>query len=116
MKILRLSTYLLLGLMTTAALAGRPPGHYPERFPHAGTVDGIDLQQRTLIVSDMQQPLSAVVRVHDRSGGMGSLLQLREGMEIGYRTQSAGTRDGPISEIWILPNGYIAENRAKYRY
>jgi hypothetical protein len=116
MKILRLTTYLLLGLLTTAALAGRPPDHDPERFPDAGTVDGIDLQQRTLIVSDRQQPLAAVVRVHDRSGGMGSLLQLREGMEIGYRTRSTGTRGGPISEIWILPDGYIAEHRATQRY
>jgi hypothetical protein len=116
MRMHRLITWLLLCLLSAAVNAGRTPSNYPESFPHAGTVDGIDLQERTLIISDTIQSLAAVVQVHDGSGSLGSLLQLRQGMEIGYRTMAAGRQRGPIAEIWILPNGYLEANRARQRY
>jgi hypothetical protein len=116
MNRLRIAPLILLLLLPAAAAGGRLPGHHPDTFPYAGTVDGIDLKNMTLHVSDTRQTLSAVVTVHDRSGSNGSLLQLREGMEIGYRKQSAGTRGAPISEIWILPKGYLDSKRMKQRH
>lgn len=115
MKLLRTLFFLQLGLFVTGALAGRLPASYPDDFQHAGTLDRIDLQNRTLVVSDMLREVVDYVHVHDGSGRLANTRRLRKGMEIGYRTQSAG-QGGAIVEIWILPDGYLASQRDKRRY
>lgn len=113
---LRVVPFILLLVLSTAAPGGSQPGHLPAHFQHAGTIGRIDPQKGEIVVSDILRQYSPTVVVYDRTGGTGSLRELGKGMEIGYQTQSAGTRGGPISEIWILPKGYLESQRGMRRY
>lgn len=104
-----------LMLFATGALAGPLPAFYPDDFQYAGSVDRIDLRNRTIVVSDMLRQVADYVQVHDSSGDTSGMRHLRKGMEIGYITQSAGA-GGAVVEIWVLPDGYLASQRDKRRY
>jgi hypothetical protein len=104
-----------LMLFATGALAGPLPAFYPDDFQYAGSVDRIDLRNRTIVVSDMLRQVADYVQVHDSSGDTSGMRRLRKGMEIGYTTQSAGT-GGAVVKIWILPDGYLASQHNKRRY
>ena len=111
MRILRTLLFMPLALLMTGALAGS----YPDKFRHAGTVDRIDLRNRTIVVSDMLWQITDYVQVRDGSGKLMDLRRLRLGMEVGLITQSAAQGDA-IVELWVLPKGYLASERNKYRY
>ena len=115
MRIFQVLFLVKLVLFASGALAGPLPAFYPDDFQYAGNVDRIDIQNRTIVVSDMLRQVADYVQVHDSSGDTSGMRRLRKGMEIGYSTQSSGA-GGEVVEIWLLPDGYLASVRDKRRY
>jgi hypothetical protein len=108
MKHLHLALFFVLALLTNISHAVRLPSYYPANgFTYMGIVDGVNLKQHTVIVNDMSYAMADYVQVHSMSEQYDSLARVREGVEIGFSKTTGGNGRGMITEIWLLPTGYI---------
>ena len=100
-------------LATSLAYAGEPavpssgtlPPSYPSSFQGKGVVGQVS--SRSISVSGSRYSLSISAQVHSLSGNHASLLDLRNGTEIGFSFERNANNRRTITEIWILPQGTI---------
>lgn len=76
------------------------PEDYPESFEAVGTLDGINGQERFIVIDDRAIPFDPTVRVYTPSSRSQTLSQLKPGMRIGIKREH---RREPVKEIWVMP-------------
>ena len=110
----------LVGLLLVAGYAGAAPA--PTPFARRGIINRIDLNDRTIVVSDALYILPATVRVYfdnlpsssnqRKERVAGTAVSLQQGMLIGFNVDDEGPgRKGRILEVWVLPSGSNAKSR-----
>lgn len=77
------------------------PEHFPESFEAVGTLDGINGQERFIVIDDRAIPFDPAVQIHTPSGGSQALSQLKPGTVIGIKREH---RREPVKEIWVMPS------------
>lgn len=76
------------------------PEHYPESFEAVGTLDGINGQERFIVMDDRAIPFDPSVRIHTPSGRSHALSELKPGTVIAIRREHRGEA---VKEIWVMP-------------
>ena len=105
-RMLFLVAVLLTGL-GPASQAEEVGDDYLEPFQLIGVVDGIDLANLFLVVSDTQIPLATDVQIHDPSGRSMALAEIQPGMKVGLvTTDETGKSTGRIHRIQVLPERF----------
>ena len=108
MKILQ--TLIMLLAISSTALAGRLPDHYPkDGFDGFGIVDRLDMKTRSLVIGDRYFRMSDDLRLHSRSSDNDSLGRLRERIKVGYKYRQQG-QHRVVTDIWLLPSNYEEED------
>lgn len=103
-----LSVMVLSFALAGVASAQTLPEHYPDTgFDDIGRVDGIDIDKDRIVINDMSYTLSASLVVNSLSSAKDSILRVREGSLIGYKTIGGRT----VTEIWLLPKNYKPRGR-----
>ena len=78
------------------------PSYYPTEFQRLGVLTEVR-GQYNWVVDGVQVTVSNNVLVHSLVSNFSSLYSINQGMELGYRRNSAGE----IAEVWQLPDGTV---------
>lgn len=100
----RLIYGLLLAMVTAATLAAKLPETFPDSYMYAGTLDVVDMKQRTMVLGDQLYRLADGLRVHRVNGKSGPLSERDVGSVAGVNT----SRRGVVREIWMLPRDSLS--------
>jgi len=91
---------LLLAFQSNAA---QLPAYYPDYFPHAGQVNQLDTQARTIVIADAMFRLSDNLHVYTPKSEFANLNQIKVGDRVGARY--IHSREGVmITHLWLLPD------------
>ncbi len=101
--IARFALTLVLLLTVAVAGAGNLPAYYPDSFNRIGTIDGVNLAKRVIIVNDSQYYLSDNMVIHTQANEFDTMGTLSKGTTVGFRVLNAGSGRPLIPEIWTLP-------------
>jgi len=105
-----LSFLLVTCVLVTTAFAQHLPGYYPqEGVQRTGKIDGVGLDERVVIINDIEFTLSESVVVHSLSNEKDSVGRLTSGKFVGYRLDG----NTEIAEIWLLPSSYDRSRRGR---
>ena len=96
-----LSLVLLILTTSTSWAANKLPEHYPDQFQNEGVLQ--DIKRGKLIINATAYGHIDNVVVHTLKTNYGSLNNLHKDMEIAFQILYGNI----ISEIWILPKGYV---------
>jgi len=109
--------------MANLCLAETLSSHYAENeFSGFGTIDIVNLDEGTVVIGDIFFLLHEDVIVHSLRKQSVSDRKLKLGTEAAYKLSSGNdshiliSQSGSqqqISEIWLLPKGYIEKNRRR---
>ncbi len=111
-----------MALMANTSMAVTLPSHHTEsKFSGIGTVDFIDLNEGTIVIGDRffllheDVIIHSSLRQHDNSKH-----KLKTGKEAAYKLAAGNgnrqliSKNGKhqwVTEIWLLPKGYIEKHR-----
>lgn len=85
------------------AFASDLPSHYPdEGFSRTGRVNAVYPKESRVVIDDVPYQVSKDVVVHSLSAQSVSVLRIRQGVHVAFRTGSGRA----IEEFWLLPNNY----------
>lgn len=88
-------------IMAGSAFAANLPGYYPAKgFPNTGRVDAVYTQEGRVVINDVSYQISDSVVVRSLTSKNDSLLRIRKGKKVGFRTN----RESAIVEFWLLPS------------
>ena len=98
----------LMGAVTCVLVAGllTLPPVAAQLWPSQGskTVDSVNLKNGLIVVGDIQFRVTSATRVYTPTGSLGTLQQLRKGMQVQVNTvEPMGSGSAAISEIRIVP-------------
>jgi len=92
---------LILSLSSICWSAGKLPEHYPNNFQNEGILQ--DMKRGKLIINATAYQFIDNVAVHTLKTNYGSLNNLHKEMDVAFQLVDGNV----ISEIWILPKGYV---------
>lgn len=105
-----LSSLLVTCVLVTTAFAQNLPSYYTEDgFQRTGRIDAVRLEERVVIINDIEFTLSESIVVHSLSNEKDSIGRLTSGKIVGYRLGS----NAEIAEIWLLPSYYDRSRRGR---
>jgi hypothetical protein len=103
---------LALGLAASLpAMSGSLPDYYPAKFDRWGVIDALDLGNQIIVVNDAQIHVARDLQVHTLNTRFATARTLTRGMKIGFGTTGSRGLTGPVTEVWVLPVGYIPSRR-----
>jgi len=106
-KTLLLSLVIAYAFASTA-IAVTLPGYYPaEGFQRTGKVDAVYADEGRIVIGDISYQISDSVIVRSLSSKNDSLLRVRKGRLVGFRTSGGRV----IEEVWLLPGNYKSRAR-----
>lgn len=84
------------------------PDYYPTDYEQLGTLNGVNTQDRFIVINDMTSPIARDLKVHTLTTRFGNVGNLHPGMRVGVTTGEAGSRR-IVTDVWVLPAGYVSE-------
>lgn len=103
-----MSLALILGAGYAAASPGLPE-YYPDYYDQIGTLNGINTQDKFIVINDMTNPIAIDLKVHTPTTRFGTLRSLRPGMRVGTTTIGETGQRRVVTDIWVLPADYSPE-------
>lgn len=92
------------GLLAPAALAGKLPDYYPERFEYVGMINEVLANERVLVIDGVRVPIKPTLRVYTERTRNETVTALWTGMKVGFNGGGKGAP--PLDRIWVLPPDY----------
>ncbi|MEJ2114542.1 MAG: hypothetical protein P8X88_00405 [Gammaproteobacteria bacterium] len=102
-----LGIILFLGITNPVWCRGALPEFYPGSFENEGILQKIKNGGGTLIINATAYDIGGNAKVHALNNNFASVNTLRKDMELGFILNDAASKRKVITEIWILPKGYV---------
>jgi len=92
--------------MSLPAFSAKLPDYYPAAFDRWGVIDQVDLDNRVIVVNDINIHVALDLKVHTVNTRFAIPRSLQPGMAVGFGTSGSRAISGAVSEIWVLPSDY----------
>jgi hypothetical protein len=92
--------------LSLPALSANLPDYYPPAFDRWGVVNQVDLDNRVIVVNDINIHVVFDLKVHTVNTRFATSQSLQPGMVVGFGTSGSRAISGAVSEIWVLPAAY----------
>ena len=98
---------LSLGIINPVWCRDVLPEFYPSTFENEGILQKVKDGGDTLVINATAYNIGDNAKVHALNNNFASINTLRKDMELGFIIKDAASKRKVITEIWILPNGYV---------